>query len=234
MTRVAAIAAILTGIALIAVTFALSLFPRAYAGERVADNFRVVMSPMGVVQQKAAFALVGGFVGDYNTKAAPLFARELHMTPQQYARFVAANYPPVAFGSQEIPVAATRVVGPVVAQAQKIQPKYARATSIPGLGLPIAGAAWILVLAGVLLIGVGAVGVLRPRPAVAATLAVLGFGMVVVPFALNLPAKTRDSGPVLKLGRVAVSQAAATAAHRTALAVDDMVSTMRFEMLPEP
>src|SRR5205807_10637742 len=34
-------------------------------------------------------------------------------------------------------------------------------------------------------------------------------------------------------GRVGGWQAAATAAHRTARAVDDMVSTMRFEMLPD-
>lgn len=233
LTRVASLAAILAGATLIVVTVALSLFPRAYAGQRVADNFEAVMSPRGVVQQKAALGLVGGFVGDYVGKAAPAFARELHMSRPRYERFVAVNYPAVAYGQEEIPAAAKAVVGPVVAQAPKIQPKYERATHIPGLGLPIAGAPWILVLAGALLVVVGAIGVARPSRGIAAAIAVLGVGMVVAPVALNLPAKTRDSGTVLKLGRVAVSQETATAAHRTALAVDDMVSTMRFRMLPD-
>ncbi len=232
LTRIASIGAVLTGVTLIVVTFALSLFPRAYAGERVSDNLRAVMSPSGVKGQQAAFALVGGFVGDYVARGAPLFARDLHMNSTQYASFVAANYPAVAYGVKEIPPAAKNVVGPVVAQAAKLQPKYDRVTHIPGLGLPIAAAAWMLVLAGLLLIGVGGAGLLRPRIGIAAAIAALGAGMIVVPLALNLPAKASDSGPVLKLGRVAVSQQAATAAHTTALAVDDMVSTMRFGMIP--
>lgn len=233
MTRIAALAAVVAGIVLIVVTFALSLFPRAYAGERASDNFRAIMSPSGVVQQKAGLDLVAGFVTGYSTQAAPAFARELRMSQAQYQRFVAANYPAVTVGAKEIPAAAAAVVGPVVAQAPKIQAKYQQATHIPGLGLPIAGAPWILLLAGVLLAGVGVVGVVRPKPAVAATILGLGLGMIVVPLALNLPAKASDSKAVLKLGRVAVSQATATAAHSTALIVDDMVSTMRFRMLPD-
>jgi hypothetical protein len=233
MTRIAALAAIVAGIVLIVVTFSLSLFPRAYAGERVSDNFRPVMSPSCVVQQKAALDLVGGFVTGYSKQAAPVFARELHMSQPEYERFVAANYPAVTVGAKQIPAAAAAVVGPVVAQAPKLQPKYHEATHIPGLGLPIAAAPWILVLVGTLLAVVGVVGVVRPKPAAAATLLGLGLAMVVAPLALNLPAKASDSGAVLKLGRVAVSQATATAAHTTALNVDDMVSTMRFQMLPD-
>jgi hypothetical protein len=232
-TRVASIGAVLAGVALVVVTFSLSLFPRSYAGERVSDNLRAVMSPAGVKGQAAALGLVGGFVGDYVAKGAPMFARELHMSPAQYERFVAANYPAVAYGEKEIPAAAKAVVAPVVAQAPKIQAKYEEVTHIPGLGLPIAGAPWLLVLAGALLVGVGGAGLVRPHRGIAAAVALLGAGLVVVPLALNLPAKASDSGPVLKLGRIAVSQHAATAAHRTALAVDDMVSTMRFRMLPD-
>ena len=232
MHRVAAFAALVVGVGLIITTLALSLFGRAYAGERVADHFRQVMSPEGVVQQKAGLTLVGGMLKGYDAASAT-FARELHQTRPQYDRFVAANYPSVAAGVKEIPPAATNVVGPVVAQAPKIQGKWESVIHIPGLGLPFAGAPWLLVLAGVALAVAGIVGLVSPGRWVTAAILVLGLGMTVVPFALSLPQKTSDSKAVLKVGRVAVSQGAATAAHRTALTVDAMVGTLKANMLPD-
>src|SRR5947209_17346143 len=147
MRRATAGAAILTGIALIVTTFALSLFPRAYAGERVADNFRPVMSAQGLVQQQAGLALVGGFLSDYG-KASKAFAPELGMNAIRYNQFVAANYPDVATAVKQVPPAAATVFEPVVAQLHAVAGKFHAVTNIPGLGLPIAGAAWLLVILG--------------------------------------------------------------------------------------
>src|SRR5438270_14063247 len=171
MRRATAGAAILTGIALIVTTFALSLFPRAYAGERVADNFRPVMSPQGLVQQQAGLALVGGFLTGYG-KAATGFAPALGMSARTYEQFVASNYPAVATAVQQVPPAAARVFERVVAQLHAVAPRFRAVTNIPGLGLPIAGAAWLLVILGGALATIGTLGLITNRKApLVATLA---------------------------------------------------------------
>ena len=209
--RAAAAVAVIAGIALIVVTFSLSLFGRAYAGERVADNFGPVMSPQGIVQQEQGLTMTANFVAGYD-KASAAFARELGLSPAAYRRFVAANYPAVAFGDKEIPVAATTVVAPVVAEAPKIEDKWQAVTHVPGLGLPIAGAPWLLLLLGVTLLVLGGLALFRPRRPTTIAILVLGVAMIVGPLALSLPEKTSASTAVLKVGRVAVSQKAATAA----------------------
>jgi hypothetical protein len=217
---------------LIVTTLALSLFSRAYAGEQIADGFAQVMSPQGVVQQQQGLDMVAGMLGGL-TDARPVFARELGVSPAAYDRYIAANFPAVTTALTVIPPAATTIVAPVVTAAKKIQPKWEQALHIPGLGLPIAGAPWLMVLGGVALAIVGIFGLVRP--ARAPTVAILGLGvaMIAVPLALSLPAKASATRDVLKVGRIAVSQKAATAAHKAALIVDDMVGEINRDMIPD-
>jgi hypothetical protein len=57
--------------------------------------------------------------------------------------------------------------------------------------------------------------------------------MVIGTLALSLPGKVDDSGAVLKIGRVALSSTAATAAHNTTVAFDDLIGEIRFDMIPD-
>jgi hypothetical protein len=230
--RGVALVALVVGIGLVITTLALSLFSRAYAGEQIADGFGQVMSPQGVVQQKQGLGMVAGMLGGL-TDARPTFARELGLSPAAYDRYVAANFPAVTTALTVIPPAAATIVAPVVTAAGKIQPKWEQVVHIPGLGLAIAGAPWLIVLGGVALAIAGLFGLVRPGRGV--TIALLGFGvaLIVVPLALSLPEKASDTRDVLKVGRIAVSQKAATAAHKAALIVDDMVGEINGQMIPD-
>lgn len=232
MRRATAGAALVTGIVLIVITFALSLFPRAYAGERIADKFRPVMSPQGLVQQQEGLALVGGFLADY-AKASKAFAPELGMNARTYDRFVAANYPAVATANEQVPQAAATVFEPVVAQLHAVAGKFQAVTNIPGLGLPIAGAPWLLVILGSALAVTGTLGLITNRKAPTVATLALSIAMLGGTLALSLPAKTSDANPVLKIGRVALSPAAAKAAHSTQLAVDAAITQFRDNMIPD-
>jgi hypothetical protein len=157
----------------------------------------------------------------------------LRISRPGYDRFVAANYPAVATAVQQVPPAATTVFAPVVAQLQKTAGKFNAVTHIPGLGLPIAGGAWLLVIAGVALALAGLLGMIRPGPVPTLAVLTLALAMVVGTLALSLPAKTSDAKDVLKIGRVALSPAAAKAAHQTQLAVDGMINEFRGNMIPD-
>jgi hypothetical protein len=132
-----------------------------------------------------------------------------------------------------IPPAATTIVAPVVTAAQRIQPKWEEVIHIPGLGLPIAGAPWLLLLGGVAVAGVGLLALVRPGRGPTIAILACGAALIVVPLALSLPEKASDTKDVLKVGRIAVSQKAATAAHKAALIVDDMVTTINTRMVPD-
>jgi hypothetical protein len=230
--RVVACVALVAGIALIVTPLALSLFPRAYAGERMADNFRQTMSPEGVAMQQSVLGLVGEVVKEYDS-ASTSFATKLGISRPAYDRFVAANYPAVATAAKQIGPVAANVVAPVMTQLKKIQPKWDQVTRIPGLGLPIAAAPWMLLLTGVALALLGVAGLFRPTRAVTVAILALGVGMTVAPFALSIPQKTSDTSEVLKVGRVALSRFAITSSHRGALIFDGMVGQLKANMLPD-
>ena len=95
------------------------------------------------------------------------------------------------------------------------------------LGLPIAGAPWLLVLASAALVLAGLGALLRPSVGTTVVILPLGSAMVVAPVALSIPQKASDTSAVLKVGRVALSRFAVTAAHGAALTFDGMVDQAR-------
>lgn len=233
MRRGLAVLAIVVGVALIAEPFAFKLFPRAAAGERVTDRFRQTMSRQGLDQLQANFATVGDFTKQLSGGAVPYFAHRLHMTRGQFSRYVQSHFPAVATGMKEIPAAAA-FVGPVIPKLVGAHDEFVSVDSLPGLGLPITAIPWLLLGLGAVLLVVGALMLARTAGGVlpVAALLVLGLGMVIVPFAFSLPSKADDASNIAAVGRVALSEQAATKALAATKVIDATVTQTRDAMLP--
>ena len=81
---------------MVVLPFALSLFDRAPAGERVTDRFRQTMSTRGLHELKGNFATVGALFEEFTHRTSPELARELHMGTAAFDTYVRDRFPGVA------------------------------------------------------------------------------------------------------------------------------------------
>lgn len=231
MRKTVAVVAVVCGIGLVTAPFALSLFPRAAAGERVTNRFRETMSVGGLHNLSTNFGTMGALLSQFIHETSPQLATELHMTPAVFDAYVAQHFPAVAAGVRGLPPLVAFVT-PVAAQLEALHPQFASVDSLPVLGLPLTTVPWILIGLGV---GIGALGIWTWRgrgrlPLIAAT--VLGAAMVVLPLALSYPQKASDAKRVAAVGHAALSQQAATGAQTANRLIDGMVSQVDTAMIP--
>jgi hypothetical protein len=231
MRKIVASVAVVGGVGLIVLSFALSLFPRAAAGQRVLDRFRPTMSVSGLHSLATNFGTMGGAIDQFINETSPRLARELRMTPAQFAAYEQQSFPAVSAAVKGIPPLVA-FVSPVNAQLQGLHPQFAAVDSLPFLGLPLTTIPWILIALGVVVVGVAG-WILRAgdrRPLAAA--AVLGLAMLVLPLALSYPSKASDAKRVQTVGRVALSQAAVNGATKANLLIDGLVTEVSTTMVP--
>jgi hypothetical protein len=231
MRKLVATVAVVCGLGLVALPFALSLFDRAPAGQRVTNRFRSTLSTDGLQHLASNFATMGAMVDQFIHQASPQLARELHMTRGEYDAFVDRRFPAVAAGVKRIPPLVAFVT-PVAAQLEALHPQFASVESLPFLGLPLTTVPWILLAIGAALIGLGVViGRTRRRvPLVFA--AALGVAMIVLPLALSYPRKASDATKVAAVGKVALSSQAAAGAQTANRLIDGTVTQVKTQMIP--
>src|SRR5437588_6601124 len=136
MRRLVATIAVVGGVGLVVLPFALSLFDRAPAGQRVTDRFRQTMSVRGLHDLATNFATMGALIDQFIHQTSPQLARGLRMTPRQYDAYVEQNFPAVAAGVTGIPPLVAFVT-PVAAQLEALHPQFTAIDSLPFLGLPL-------------------------------------------------------------------------------------------------
>lgn len=156
MRKVVATIAVVCGVGLLVVPFALSLFDRAPAGERVTNRFRETMSVQGLHDLAANFGTMGALVNQFVGQTSPQLGSELHMSPAGWNAYVGRRFPAVAAGVQGIPPLVAFVT-PVAAQLEGLHPQFAAVDSLPFLGLSMSTIPWILLALGAGLITLGAV-----------------------------------------------------------------------------
>lgn len=231
MRKLVATVAVVCGLGLVVLPFALSLFERAPAGERVTNRFRSTLSEDGLHDLAANFATMGAMVDQFIHRASPQLARELHMTGGEYTAFVDRRFPAVAAGVKGIPPLVAFVT-PVAAQLEALHPQFASVDSLPFLGLALTTVPWILLAIGTALIGLGVV-IWRTRRRVALMFAAaLGLAMIVLALALSYPRKASDATKVAAVGKVALSPQAAAGAQTANRLIDSTVTQVRAEMIP--
>jgi hypothetical protein len=231
MRRTVAIFAIVVGVGLIIEPFALNLFNRGDAGERVTDGFRETMSDDGLAALQANFKAIGDFQTELTGRAFPYFAGRLGMTPAQFNSYVEQNFPAIAKGNREIPPTAA-FVGPVIPEIVADQGAFQAVDTLPFLGLPISSFAWLILGLGVILVVLGFITLRSTGGASLGALAVIGLGMLIVPFIFSIPSKANDAVKLRSLGDVALSQKAAGAAAAANTVINGTVTQTGQEMLP--
>ena len=232
MRKLVAVIAVVCGLGLVAAPFALSLFDRAPAGERITDRFRQTMSERGLRDLAGNFQTMGALVNQFIDRTSPALAGDLHMTSGQYDAYVARSFPAVAAGVRGIPPLVAFVT-PVAAQLEALHPQFAAVDSLPFLALPLTTVPWILVALGLALTGLG-LAVLRVRGRGGLVVAAgLGAALIVVPLALSYPAKATDASRVAAVGNVALSPKAAAGAQSANRLIDGMVTQVDTTMIPQ-
>lgn len=142
------------GVFLLAVPFALSLFGRTAAGERVTDNFRPLFEPANVKQTRSGFNVLVAAGVDLNEKALPGIAQALSMSPPQLSAFLQQNFPDVATGAQQLP-AITKGFDGLLTKVEANEKNFHSADMIPISALPITSVPWIYIGIGTAFIVAG-------------------------------------------------------------------------------
>ena len=220
--RIAHIAALVVGAALIVMTLALGLFGRAASGEKITDTFRATVSDRGFAQLTGNYAEIRGLGTQFVGEALPV----LGIPPAKLRR----DFPATARAVREVP-GAIALVDPVIPRLAGVREDFRKVDRIPGLGMPITVLPWLLLGVGIALAGVGAAG-LAGRGWALAAIAGLGLAMVAVPLALGLPGKLGAGPHVVDVGKASLSQRAADTATRTVQDLDAMVPEVQYSLIP--
>lgn len=229
--KLLAVIAVVCGVGLLISPFALSLFDRAPAGERVTDRFRTTMSVDGLHALRANFATIGALAEQFVNQTGPGLAQAMHMSTAEDEAFVAREFPKVAAGVKEIPPLVAFVT-PVAARLEALHPQFAAVDSLPFLGLPLTTVPWILLAIGAAVSGLGLLLAFSAFSLAPAVVALLGVAMIVLPLALSYPAKSRDARQIADVGKIALSQRAAEGATLANQLINGVVDEAQTRMIP--
>jgi hypothetical protein len=222
---------LIVGLGVLSIVPAANLFHRASSGHRILVDFKQTMSPGGLVALRENFGVIRDFGNQFVDQTVPDLQRELKLDRTGMDRLLATSFPAVWKGVEAIPPALA-FVGPVIPKIEAIGSDFQSVDDIPGLGLPVASVSWLVLLLGAGVVIVGAAAVVRPSRLTVAGVATAGLLMVVVPLALNLPGKFAAGARTVTVGRVALSQHAATAAQATTVVIDNLVHEVKHSMIP--
>ena len=128
---------------------------------------------------------------------------------------------------------AIALVDPVVPALNAHRDEFASVDRIPVGGVSFQVIPWLLLLGGVVSIGVGVAGVVRPSRLTALAVAGVGGASVVIALACGLPGRFHDVHEIMPVGRAALSQRAADTATRTIQVVGAMVDEVEGPMLTD-
>jgi len=195
MRRVSAVLVLVVGITFIVLPFALSLFGRADAAEKLSSAVRPSMTSSGLAALRQDFDVAFAAGDEFISKTEPAVANALHLTPEQLSGFVHSNFPDLAAGLDRwysMSNDARKDITTIVDH----QRQFESADAIPTSSIPLTAGPWGFILAGAALIACG--GFMLSSRALIPMLTALGVGLiaVVVPLAVSLPKKTSDTSTV--------------------------------------
>ena len=231
MRKVVAIAAIVSGLFLVAIPFATDLFDRTRGAERTFDTMRGLVSEPGIAIARRNYGTVEAGGKQFIDEAVPGLAHRLGTTPAAFRARLKREYPDIATGAERIP-SYLAFVGPTVDALDSHRDEYEDADALPGLNLPLTAAPWMLILLGGALAGAG-VYTLRTRDrrglwAVGALAALA----VAAPLALGILDKASDARAVGDIARGGLSQQGADKAEEVVVVLDRFVEQVRGGLVP--
>jgi hypothetical protein len=147
--RRGAVAAVLLGLVLVAGPLLLALPGKAAAADTMNSHLKPVYTAELVAGAKQSLTEMQAMGTELQTKLLPGLAQMLHMSPQQVEGYLAANFPAVAGGLTSMPAALGRF-DTLVNVFDRSLPDYNTAK-----GTALEPIAWTLMVAGLLVAGIG-------------------------------------------------------------------------------
>jgi hypothetical protein len=151
------VSAIVVGLLLLLMPVALSLPAKAADADQLNANLKPVYTQELVTNATGALATIGAMGNEMQTAMLPALATQLKMTPEQLQTFLGTNFPATAQALQTMPASMERFNGLV----KVFDENLANYNTLKPVGL--ATLIWILMIAGGLVAGLGALTVVKRR-----------------------------------------------------------------------
>jgi hypothetical protein len=150
---VPALAALL-GLGIIITTLVISTPAKTRAVDRLNDAFRPIFTTQSASQASGYVTTLRAMDTQLSQQALPGLASQLNVTPQQLNTMLAANFPTVATGLQQMPTILGRIDALVTAVSVDVQ-NFRLADSIPTKDLATTNVEWQFAIPAALLVVAG-------------------------------------------------------------------------------
>jgi hypothetical protein len=231
------VAAMAVGAVMVIGTLALSLPSKTAGVKRLTDTMRPAFSTSGIAQARSDLSEVQAMAAQLQSQVSPALSQELHLTPTQFSAFLGKNFPAVATGVSQLGTILPRFDG-LVAGLQAEQGNFDKADAIAlrkPVHLPPTVVPWLLIAPGLLVLGLGGVGLARPRRsrrAPAAAIAVIGVVLIIAPFAVSVPAKAKAVDGLTTAFRPSLTAPAVRQSTADLHTVQAMATQLETQLLP--
>lgn len=229
--KIAAAVVVLVGIVFIILILVNNLFAVGPAFEEMIDDFRPVLQEDALAQAQADVDGLAAAGEEFQTQIAPGMAQQLGMTPDEFGAMVQSQYPAVAQGMQALPEITETFTG-LIQTLDSQRELFESADAIPTDDLPATTVPWIILVSGLAAIIVGVL-MLLPGRVWSIVAVVLGAGLVIATFALNLPQKAADADDLNENLTPIYTQELIDGASASLTVVTAMGQQMQAEMLPD-
>jgi hypothetical protein len=231
MRRIAAVLAVVVGVALIGFTIAEHLFARSEDAQTIADQYAPLMSAKGLHNLSTGFDAVKTAGGELATSAEPRLQQALGMNDEQFKQYVAQEMPGIAKFDAQAP-GVVELVGPVIGKMVAVRGDYTKSSEIPVSWLPLTSAPWLFLGIGALLIGIGGFALWRPGTLASVALLLVGLGIAIAPLVIGIPGKVDAAVTVTEIGRIGLAPATGQKAVGATALFDGMAADVHTKLEP--
>jgi hypothetical protein len=150
--RTPVIAILVLGAVLLAFPFVTGMFGKTSSVEKLTGDFRTTFTDETLAQTRSDIDAVAEMSDQLRTETLPALPAALDMTDKEFGAYLGKEHPDVAAGVGELPRIVPRFEG-LVTELEAQQGSYDRADAIPTGWLPSTLVPYLLVLAGLALVG---------------------------------------------------------------------------------
>ena len=213
MRRAPAVVAIVIGLVLAVGVVAMSGFSKASDGENLIVDAESSVGEEGIVRFRSDVTALDAASQDVVEKVFPAFAQELGISEAEFEQRLRATHPEAATAFLDERATIFESLDSSVANLEAHQDDYDAADGIPTSWIPLTVMPWLALGFGLVLIGLGVWGWLRPGTGTAAAVAIAGVLLVSLTLIANLPPKGRKAERLLDSLNITEEVAATTRAQ---------------------
>ncbi|MYW00857.1 hypothetical protein [Streptomyces sp. SID3343] len=238
--HVALVLIALLGAALIIFPLAAGLPKKTQAVDDLTNDFRSGFTKSAIAENKTDLATMNAMLTQLQAETLPGMAQQARTSTEGLVGLMGMSSPEVPKGLKEVPTIMPRfnkLAGTMDEQAGN----FRQADDIPTSDLPNTAVTYLYLIPGIILLVVGAGGLLLSFTGTRAVLttvclgiaAVIGLGLVVGTFATGVVGKTEASEKMFTAFRPTFTDAGYQQAHQDLKTLGDMAAGMKAKSIPQ-